>query len=440
MAPRFTCLIVWAIVTPFSLATEEFDIAYAINQAGVKLFGELTTIQRAGNLVLSPYSIQSALALAYAGAEGTTRAEMSTALFFPRDEAAVQQAFGGLRSAIATCATNAGKLAIERRRNEPTAYAVIGGKRVELQGELPDAIEWHEANRLFAQSGYAFRRSFLTLMREGYAAPFEALDLRHDTVKARDAINRWVAEQTRGRIPDLIPGGGLSADSRLILVNALYLKAAWDKPFEKTFTKPELFHLRDGIDCKVPMMRTGGYLGYAHDDGITVVVLPYIGRELQFLVLLPDADRSVDAAAAKLSPRDFARWAQLGKATKPALVSLHLPKLKVQGATLPLGEALRRLGMKSAFDEPSGSANFDRIAPRRADDYLNISEVFHQTFISLNEEGTEAAAATAVVVMFGAMVDRTVPIEVRVDRPFLFAIQHRASGTCLFLGRVSDPR
>ena len=244
-----------------------------------------------------------------------------------------------MRTGLATVSSESAKLAVTRSRARSSkVYAVIDDKRVELQEE-PEAlavIEWHEANRLFAQAGY---------------------------------------------------------------------------------------------------------LGYAHKDGLTVVALDYLGRELQCLILLPDKDRSVDAVAAMLKPAALARWAKLGNETRATLITLHLPRFRIEGTTFPLGSALRQLGVKSAFDEPPGSANVDRIAPRRPNDYLKFSEVFHQTFVALDEERTEAAAATAVsIALAGSRATPPPPIEVRAHRPFLFAIQHRASGACLFLGRITDPR
>jgi serpin B len=181
-------------------------------------------------------------------------------------------------------------------------------------------------------------------------------------------------------------------------------------------------------------------LAHAAEDGLTVVALDYLGGDLQCLILLPPDGQPIESLATRLTPDDLARWSKLGAGGRKS-VALYLPKFRVEGTTLPLGRTLRQLGMKSAFDEPPGSANFDRIAPRKPNDYLAISEVFHQTFVALDEEGTEAAASTAVaMVALTAIAEPQRPVEVRIDRPFLFAIQHRASGTCLFLGRVTDPR
>jgi serpin B len=225
-----------------------------------------------------------------------------------------------------------------------------------------------------------------------------------------------------------------------VLVNALYLKAPWQKPFPKNATQPRPFHFAEGATRNLPTNQLTTPLGYAAEDGVTAVALDYLGGGLQCLILLPATGQPLDSFVSRLTPDDFSRWSKLADGGRKT-VALYLPKFRLEGTTLPLGRALRQLGMKSAFDEPAGSANFDRIAPRQPNDYLAISEVFHQTFVALDEEGTEAAAATAVaMVALTAIAEPQRPIEVRVDRPFLFAIQHRATGACLFVGRVTDPR
>jgi serpin B len=180
-------------------------------------------------------------------------------------------------------------------------------------------------------------------------------------------------------------------------------------------------------------------LGYAHPNGYQAVVLPYIGGDLQFVIFLPDDPHGLPALESRLTPQMLSDCARL---PNPDL-KLFLPKFKLAPPTLSLSQALQSLGLKQAFDIPVGSANFDRMAPRRPNDYLYISEVFHKTFLNLDESETEAAAATVVSMDFGAAAPMTPPpppIEVHVDHPFLFAIQHQASGACLFLGHVTDPR
>jgi serpin B len=405
------------------LPAADFDLAPATNQLGLQLYRTLAAANPSGNLVLSPYSIESALALVYAGADGATRSEMAGVLGFPADDESVHPAVATLRTALDQIVTQSKTAADQRARH---------GGRI-------DPIEWHAANRLFGQQGYGFRPAFLTLMKDRYAAPFEPMPFRDDPDGSRLKINRWVTEQTRQKINELIPYGALKTDTRLVLVNALYLKAPWETPFEKSATRPQPFHPAAGPERSVSTMQRTAFLGHTHENGLTVVTLDYVSRGLQFVILLPDAGSTPDTIAAQLTPADFTRWAKLGDGKRPN-IALSLPKFRLEGSTVPLGPVLRTLGLRSAFDVPAGSANFDRIAPRKSNDYLALSEVFHQTFIAVDEEGTEAAAATAALMLALGAVMPQEPIEVRVDRPFLFAIQHRASGACLFLGRISDPR
>src|SRR5947208_9451016 len=178
--------------------------------------------------------------------------------------------------------------------------------------------------------------------------------------------------------------------------------------------------------------------GYARREGFTVVSVPYTGNDLQFLVLLPDDIDGIRGLETKLNGDMLAAFAKLEKRD----VDLHLPKFKLEAPTITVAKQFEALGMKTAFDQPKGSANFDRIAPRTPDEYLYISQIFHKSFIAIDEKGTEAAAATAVAMLAGSALRSPPPppIEVKVDRPFVYAIQHAPSSVCLFLGRVTDPR
>ena len=294
------------------------------------------------------------------------------------------------------------------------------------------------ANRLFGQDGYAFRAPFLTLVKDTYQAPFQPLDFARDPQAATRKINGWVEQQTRQRIRDLVPPDGLDKDTRLVLVNAIYLKAPWAEEFAASATQPRPFHVKGGAAQDVPTMVRQAQFGYSRRDGFSVVTIPYSGGEVQFLILLPDRTDGLAGLEAKATPELLAECAK----PEPTDVILYLPKFRIEPPLFRLGKVLQSLGMCSAFDQPRGTADFDRMAPRKADDYLCISEVFHMTFLALDERGTEAAAATAVAMVNApAMVgEKPKPVEVRVDHPFLFAIQHRPSGACLFLGRITEPR
>jgi serpin B len=304
-------------------------------------------------------------------------------------------------------------------------------------GGPSEPITLNIANRLFAQKGYSFREAFLSLIKQNFGGAFEPLDFTENPAAAAQHINEWVANQTHDKIRDLIPADALNKLTRLVLANALYLKAPWASEFSQNATQREPFFVR-GAPVDLPMMRKTTNFGYARHEGFTVVSLPYAGNDLQFVVLLPDDNNGLRALESKLSADVLAGCAKIEKRD----IDLRLPKFKLEPPTIALAETFQALGMKTAFDIPHGSANFDKIAPRKPNDYLYISNIFHKTFIAVDEKGTEAAAATAVVMMRATSMPgpKPPPIEVKVDRPFVYAIQHVPSGVCLFLGRVTDPR
>ena len=400
----------------------DFDLAAsATNQFAVDLHRQLATGN--DNLCVSPYSIDSALATTFAGADGETRTEMAHVLHFASGASAVPASFASLQHSL-------------EETSVKTAELVKDAKRF---GGPSEPITLTIANRLFAQKGYDFRQAFLSLVKQNYGAAFETLDFVTNASGATQHINHWVADQTRDRIRDLIPANALNKMTRLVLANALYLKAPWADPFSEKATQPEPFHVHGGTPVDVPTMRKEAPFGFAKREGFIAASVPYVGNDLQFLVLLPDDVNGLHALESKLTEDMLAKCAKLETREE---VDLHLPKFKFEPPTIALAEKLQALGMKSAFDIPRGSANFDGIAPRKPNDYLYISNVFHKTFIAVDEKGTEAAAATAVVMMRATAMagPKPKPIEVKVDRPFVYAIQHVPSGVCLFLGRVTDPR
>jgi serpin B len=407
---------------PMSLPAQSNSVTPAINQLGLDLLRARASASDQSNLLLSPYSIEVALAMAYSGAEGRTRDEMRRVLHLPTDDAAVLDGFSGLARELADL-----QVFSRRRAEEARKY-----------GGSAEPIEINVANRLFAQSGFAFRPAFTTALRDRFGAPLDELDFVHAAEPARVAINAWVAHETHDKIRDLVPRGGVNEATRSVLANALYLHAPWEDAFKPKATKNEPFWVGGKTSADVATMLQQRHYGYEQRNGYAALVLPYAGYQLQFVILLPDKRDGLANLERAVTPDLLAGCTKLPQRD----VILHLPKFKLEPPSLPLGEALRGLGMMTAFDQPRGSANFDRMAPRKPDDYLCISEVIHKTWLSLDENGTEAAAATAVIMMVGSAMtpDPPPPIEVRVDHPFLFAIQHVPSGTCLFLGRLTDPQ
>ena len=414
--------IVGALTAAMAQGATNFDLAAkATNELTVELHRQLATGD--DNLCISPYSIESALAMTYAGADGETRTEMARVLHLTND-LGVPASFSALQHSLEEMSAKTTELAKQSKK--------FGGPS--------EPITLHIANRLFAQKGYQFRDAYLSLVKQNFGGAFEPVDFIADPAAATQHINKWVADQTRERIRDLIPLRALDKTTRLVLANALYLKAPWANEFSQNATQPEPFFIHGGgAPVDVPMMRkTDKHFGYARHERFTVVSLAYAGNDLQFLVLLPDEINGLRALESKLTADMLASCAKLEKRD----VDLYLPKFKLEPPTITLAEKFKALGMNSAFDKPQGSANFDRMAPRKPNDYLYISQIFHKTFIAVDEKGTEAAAATAVAMMAGSALRSPPPppIKVKVDRPFVYAIQHTPSGVCLFLGRVTDPR
>lgn len=376
--------------------------AQTVNEGGLRVFRAAD--KKGANFCLSPYSIQAALAMTYAGARGSTMSQMAEALAFPNNPAELADGFQALDAAL-------------------VASAARGGKDASL----------HVANRLFGAVGFSFRPAFLDLLKRNFSAPLEELDFQKNPAQAAGLINRWVEERTEKRIQNLIPANALDKTTTLVLVNALYLKMPWAEEFSAGATKELPFHVPGHDKIAVPTMSRMDSFGFLEAGGFKAVGIPFRGGQFQFLVLLPDKEGASALPSAEL----LEKCASLPRKD----VLLFLPKFRLEPPTISLADALKSLGVKAAFDIPQGRADFDGMAPRKPDDYLYLSDVFHKTFFALDEKGVEAAAATAVVMMrYTSMPVQRDPIEVRVDRPFYFAIQHVPTSVCLFLGRITDPR
>ncbi len=351
-----------------------------------------------GNLVASPFSISSALAMTYAGAGGQTAAQMEDVLRFAGED--VHEAFA----------------------------AVVGELR---EREADEDYELVIANALWGQEGYDYAPTFLEVLETQYKAPLREADFAGDPVAEADRINAWVEEQTQERIQDIIPPGALDALTRLVLVNAIYFKGAWGEPFEEEATSSEAFTRADGEEVEVDMMRQTEPFRYAEADGVQVLELPYEGRDVAMLVALPEAHDGLPALEAELTGDTVEQWVE---ALNREQVDVKLPKFEFT-TEVRLDDVLQALGMRDAFS-PEDS-DFLGMAPD-ADD-LHISAVLHKAFIDVHEEGTEAAAATAVVMQVTAIMPVDEPVAFHADRPFLFLLRDQHSGSILFMGRAADP-
>jgi serpin B len=357
-----------------------------------------------GNLAVSPASITTALAMTWGGAKGDTAAEMKKALHFEGKVDEVQSAAGQLLRAWNTSS---------------------------------GAMTLRAANRLFGEQTFTFEKPFLDRTQANFGAPLEGVSFVKDAEGARKHINGWVTHETQDRIKDLIPPRAINDQTRLVLVNAIYFKAQWEEPFEASATRPEPFFLTKTDKKGVPTMHRTGSYRYAAKDGVKVLELPYQNGEASMVVVLPDAADGLAAMEQKMTAATIEAW--MG-ALSHERVSVSLPRFEIdpQGS-LSLKDALQALGVKRAFERLG--ADFTGIAnPPNPEDRLYISNVFHKAFVKLDEQGTEAAAATAVTMArAGAAMPTEPPKEFKADHPFLFFLRDARSGMILFVGRVADP-
>ncbi len=457
---RFLPIALSALLAGCTTATQsqkKFSVATAAtNQLGLELYRQLAASNPGENIILSPLSIQSALAVAYAGADGETRTEMASVLHFPADDATLAASLESLQDALGEAVKKAhgakdGYADIYRRQKEsiqkqlqelmakgeavPPAWDGILPFLDELIKDFDSqSTALRMANGIFGQTGYEYREPFLNFVRDRYGSPLQQFNFAADANAARLGINAWVASQTENQIRDALPAGSVNANTRLVLLNALYFKAYWNIPFVKEYTYDLPFQVRGTQMADVPIMRQTAIMGYTRRNGYTVVALPYLGGDLQFLILLPDDPTGVDALAAKITPKLLGDFAKLN----PRKVNLLFPRFNIEPPALALANMLQAIGLKTVFDLPPGSANFDRIAAHQPDHYLALNDILHKTSLLLDEYGTVATASSVGQVVSIGIEEREAVVVV--DHPFLFAIQHRDSGACLFLGRVTDPR
>jgi len=379
------------------------------NYFATDLYGELRT--REGNLVFSPYSIATALSMTFVGAGGDTATEMATVLhleiFQPDGEVGVVK----LRTIVLNMYAAAQNLFNEQQRS---------------------GAELHVANALWGKTNYPFNSEFIAWIKNNFKGNLEPVDFSNKPAACK-RINAWVSDQTKDRIRNLLGPNMLTPDTRLVLTNAIYFKAAWDEPFQKAFTGKQKFHVSSEIDVDVDMMMRTGHFDLAELEGFRLLVLPYRRNEMSMLILLPDEVSGLTALEKSLKAQKLASWIAEARSAK---VALSFPKFK-NTCSLDLKNALGLLGMKKAFD--ARHADFKGIADVPLEP-LYIGMMIHKTFVDVNEEGTEAAASTIGVMMAGAAPGpRREPIPFVVDHPFLFIIQANATGEILFMGRVVDP-
>jgi serine protease inhibitor len=351
-----------------------------------------------GNLFFSPYSISTCLAMTYAGARGSTAAQMARTLHFGANPSQLAASFSALQTQLSSVQKTKG-------------------------------LELNVANGLWAQRDHPFLPAFLEAATKAYQANLQQTDFRTGAEPARTAINDWVSQKTKGKITDLLQPGVVDQATRLILVNAIYFKGQWAHQFDTNHTTKAPFAVTAQRKVQAPMMNLTSNFKYAEVEGLQLLELPYEGDDLSMVVLLPKASDGLVSLEGLLNEPTLDHWLAQARNQK---VNVFLPKFKL-AAQFGLAQTLAEMGMTEAF---SPSADFSGMDGTRD---LRISAVVHKAFVDVNEEGTEAAAATGTMMLSKAVI-RPLPIPIfRADHPFLFLIRDTRSGSILFLGRVVDP-
>jgi serpin B len=372
-------------------------LAADTNAFAADLYGRLASEK--GNLFFSPYSIESALAMVYGGARGETAGQMARVLHFSLPGDQLQPASGELMKSL-------------------EAGGSVDGKSL---------YELVVANALWGQKGYPFQPAFLHLVNKKYAVSLEQVDFAQSEL-VRQQINAWVEKQTRDKIKELVGPGGLNAQTRLVLTNAIYFKGAWADPFKKELTKEAPFHLDGDRTVPVELMHQQRQFPYLETDDIQAVELPYAGGNISMVVLLPKKVDGLAALEKQLTPEKIDGWVSELHSQE---VQLALPKFTMT-RQLELKDQLVAMGMADAFSDKSDLSGISTA------EGLAISDVIHKAFVDVNEEGTEAAAATAVVIRSMAFRRPAPPVVFQADHPFVFMIRDRQTSAILFVGRFAD--
>jgi serpin B len=357
--------------------------------------------QEDGNLFYSPYSISIALAMTYAGAKGETANQMADTLRYNLSQTLLHPAFNNLALELA-------------KRGEGA------------QGKDGEGFRLNVVNAIWGQKDYKFVSSFLDLLAENYGAGLRVLDYIKDPNGSRETINQWVSDQTEGRIKDLIPEGAITPLTRLVLTNAVYFNAAWREKFEESATQDGQFHLVDGSQVTVPMMHKTDSFGYVKSGNVIGVELPYDGNELSMVILTNETGTFNDFE----KQLTYSNVKEIIDSINYSEVRLTMPKWEFE-SQFGLKETLQGMGMALPFQD---NADFTGIS---TESDLHIDDVIHKAFVSVDEAGTEAAAATAVIVGTTSM-----PMEeavVTLDKPFVFLIRDIQTGAIIFIGRVMNP-
>lgn len=373
------------------------------NQFAFDLYAQLKS--GSGNLFFSPFSISQALAMTYAGAKGETESQMAYTLHFTMGQETTHKGF------------NKVNLLLEKQMNQEDGFE-------------EEMFRFEIANSIWAQEGDPWRPEFLDQLMINYGAGIFPEDFASDFEGARLRINNWVEEKTKDKIKDLLEKGTLNSATAMVLVNAIYFYGSWIEPFKKEATSDQEFTMEDGTKITIPMMFQSEDHRYAEVDDVQVVELKYKNCDISMLILLPKID-GMEALENVLNNEFVAR---INDGLANRTVILTIPKVKME-AEFSLGDTLKAMGMPDAFDP--GAADFSGMNGVGG---LFISKVIHKAMVDIDEKGTEAAAATAVVMTKSMAPIPSDPVEFKADHTFIIMIRDNETGSILFLGRVNDPR
>ncbi|OGN23652.1 MAG: hypothetical protein A3A13_01720 [Candidatus Yanofskybacteria bacterium RIFCSPLOWO2_01_FULL_43_22] len=371
------------------------SVVSANNQFALDLYSQLEKTD--GNIFFSPYSISTALAMTYEGARGKTADEIQTIFHFPVDSNLRQSSFAAIHNQI----------------NNPNSKYKL-----------------NIANALWAQNDYKFLSEYINILQQYYAGKATNVDFKNSTEQARQTINKWVEEKTNNKITNLFPQGSLDSMTRLVLTNAIYFKGTWIKQFEKKQTRDDNFRVNSNNIVKISMMQRtdkDAKFHYTEADNLQILEIPYEGDKLSMMILLPKND-NLSSLESSLSLEKINDWKSKLLEQR---VDVFMPKFTFNTKYF-MSETLAKMGMPTAFTDAADFSGMDGTKS------LSIQNVIHQAFVDVNEEGTEAAAATGVSVGITSVMPQQTPV-FRADHPFIFVIQDKDNGNILFFGRVSNP-
>ncbi|MBC7326694.1 serpin family protein [bacterium] len=399
MKNLYLCLflpLVFGFANGVSIPQEEVQaIVQANNRFALELYRFYSQKYSGENILFSPLSLSSAFAMLQEGAKGKTAEEISDVFHFPADRETQRKGFQEVYSSL----------------NKPDRESKLS-----------------IANALWAQKSFPILSDYLETIREYYGGEATNLDFRADPESSRRTINKWVEDRTNNKIKDLLPRGAINTTTRLVLTNAIYFKGFWLFPFDKNLTKEDDFKVGPDKKVKVKMMAHSKALSfpYAESDDFQMLELPYEGRDISMILLLPK-NISLEQLEKRLNYENLNKWMGMLGIKE---VKVYLPRFKLE-RKYSMVEDFKKLGMPSVFD--AGKADFSGITGKRD---LYVTGVVHKAYVDVNEEGTEAAAATGIVLGKTAIATTYI---FRADHPFIFFILEKTTGSILFIGRVYNP-